>query len=272
MTALNGKTALVTGASRGIGRAIALRLAAEGALVAVHYAVGEAAAGKTVAGIEAAGGRAFTVRAEFGVPGDIDALFTGLRSGLDGRPLDVLVNNAAVGSAGSLAETTVEAFDRLVAVNLKAPFFIIQRALPMMADGGRVINIASAATRVAGPELAFVMSKGAIAALSRSLAHEVGARGITVNAVAPGPTVTESSGWMTSTPSVEARLGAANALARVGTPDDIAAAVAFLASDDARWVTGELLEATGGHFLGPRILSLFSPPPPMKEYTTCPST
>lgn len=269
MTALNGKTALVTGASRGIGRAIALRLAADGAHVAVHYAVNDTAAEQTVSEIESAGGRAFAVRAEFGVPGDIDTLFAGLRSGLDGRRLDILVNNAAVGAGGSLAETTPETLDRLLAVNVKAPFLIIQRALPLMADGGRVINIASVATRVAVPELAYVMSKGAIAALSRGLAQEVGGRGITVNAVAPGPTVTESSRWMTATPAVEARLSGANALNRVGRPADIAAAVAFLASEDARWVTGEVLDATGGHFLGPRILSLtFLTPPRMKERTT----
>jgi 3-oxoacyl-[acyl-carrier protein] reductase len=253
MTALNGKTALVTGASRGIGKAVALRLAVEGALVAVHYASNDEAAKQTVSEIEQAGGQAFTVRAELGRDGDVDALFAGLKHGLVGRPLDVLVNNAALSSAGSLAETTTETFDRLLAVNVKAPFFIIQRALPMMADGGRIINLSSAATRVALPELAYAMAKGAIDALCRSLAQEVGVRGITVNAVAPGPTVTESSGWMVSTPEVEARLGAVNALNRVGLPADVAAAIAFLASDDARWLTGNVLDVTGGWFLGPRI-------------------
>ncbi|MDO3703236.1 SDR family oxidoreductase [Micromonospora sp. C28SCA-DRY-2] len=253
MTALNGKTALVTGASRGIGRAVALRLAVEGALVAVHYGSNDEAARRTVGEIEQAGGRAFAIRAELGTPGDVDTLFAGLKYGLAGRPLDVLVNNAALASAGSLAETTTETFDRLFAVNVKAPFFIIQRALPMMAAGGRIINLSSAATRVALPELVYAMTKGAINALCRSLAQEVGTRGITVNAVAPAATVTESSGWMVATPEVEARLGAANALNRVGLPADIAAVVAFLASDDARWVTGDVLDATGGYFLGPRI-------------------
>ncbi|WP_328418207.1 SDR family oxidoreductase [Micromonospora sp. NBC_00389] len=253
MTALNGKTALVTGASRGIGRAIALRLAVDGALVAVHYGNNDEAAKQTVSEIEQVGGRAFPIRAELGKSGDVDTLFAGLKYGLAGRPLDVLVNNAALSSAGSLAETTAETYDRLFAVNVKAPFFIIQRALPMMADGGRIINLSSAATRVAQPELAYAMSKGAINALSRSLAQAVGTRGITVNAVAPGPTVTESSGWMVSTPEVEARLGAANALNRVGLPADIAAVIAFLASDDARWVTGDVLDVTGGCFLGARI-------------------
>ena len=252
MTALNGKTALVTGASRGIGRAIALRLAVEGALVAVHYASNDEAAERTIGEIGQAGGRAFAVRAELGVPGDVDALFAGLASGLSGRALDILVNNAALPPIGSLAETTAETFDRLFAVNVKAPFFIIQKALPLMADGGRIINLSSAATRVAQPDLADAMAKGAIDALSRSLAQQVGTRGITVNAVAPGPTLTESSDWMVATPEIEDRVGAANALNRVGRPADIASAIAFLASDDARWVTGGVLDVTGGWFLGPR--------------------
>ncbi|MEV6964195.1 SDR family oxidoreductase [Hamadaea sp. NPDC051192] len=252
MTALNGKTALVTGASRGIGRAVALRLAVDGALVAVHYGHDDEAAGRTVAEIEQAGGRAYAVRAELGVPGDLDALFAGLASGLSGRPLDVLVSNAALATAGSFAHTTEASFDRLFAVNVKAPFFLVQRALPMMSDGGRVVCVSSAATRVVSPEVAYAMTKGAIDVLVRSLAQEVGVRGITVNAVAPGPTVTETSGWMLATAAAEDRLAAANALNRVGQPADIAAAVAFLASDDARWITGGVLDATGGYFLGPR--------------------
>ncbi|WP_433245980.1 SDR family NAD(P)-dependent oxidoreductase [Streptosporangium sp. CA-135522] len=253
MTALTGKTALVTGASRGIGKAIALRLAADGALVAVHYAGNDEAAGQTVAEIEQAGGRAFAIRAELGVDGDVDTLFAGLNNGLAGRPLDILVNNAAQTSTGPIAETTPEQFDRLYAVNVKAPFFIIQQALPLMSDGGRIINISSAVTRIALPELAYATTKGALNALGRTLAQEVGVRGITVNTVAPGPTATEAQSWMTSSPEMEARVAAGNALNRVGVPSDIAAAVAFLSSDDSRWITGDLLDVTGGCFLGPRF-------------------
>ncbi|WP_214413323.1 SDR family NAD(P)-dependent oxidoreductase [Sphaerisporangium fuscum] len=255
MSKLSGKTALVTGASRGIGRAIAQRLAADGAYVAVHYGHNEAAAKETVATIEEAGGRAFTIRAELGAPGDVDTLFAGLEDGLDGRRLDILVNNAggAMGT-GSIERTTPEEFDRLVALNMRAPFFIIQRALPLLSDGGRIVNISSADTRIAiTQELAYSMAKGAINVLSRTLAQAVGERGITVNTVAPGITDTEPNAWIHSSPEVEALTATASALNRIGRPSDIADIVAFLASDDARWITGDLIDATGGTFLGPRI-------------------
>jgi 3-oxoacyl-[acyl-carrier protein] reductase len=146
MGALTGRTALVTGGSRGIGRAIAERLAADGARVAVHYRSNDAAAKDTVAAIEQAGGQAFAIRAELGVDGDIDTLF----AGLGGQPLDILVNNAG-GSmgTGSIERTTPQEFDRMLALNLRAPFFIIQRVLPLLRDGGRIINITSADTRIA---------------------------------------------------------------------------------------------------------------------------
>lgn len=252
MAGLTGRTALVTGASRGIGRAIAERLAADGALVAVHYGTNESAAQETVAAIRKAGGRAFPVRAELGVDGDVDTLFAGLEAGLDGRPLDILVNNAAIQAYNATVEkATREDFDRVFAVNVRAPLFIVQRALTLMPDGGRIINISSGVTWFATPEVVYSMTKGAINVLSRSLAHTLGTRSITVNTVSPGITETDMNAWLNEGESAR-RVADMTALGRHGQPADIADAVAFFASEDGRWVTGQTLEVNGGLFLGPK--------------------
>ena len=250
---LEGKTALITGGSRGIGRAIAQRLATDGALVAIHYGGNDAAANETLKAIEQAGGQTFLVKAEFGVNGDVDALFSKLEKGLAGRPLDILVNNAAVAPQIALAETTPEEFNRIFAINVRAPFFIIQRALPLMADGGRIINISSGVTWFAMPATVYSMTKGALNVLSRSLANSLGDRNITVNTISPGITDTDMN------PSIRDknagaidRVAAMTALGRPGRAADIADAVAFFASDDARWITGQTLDVNGGLFLGPR--------------------
>jgi 3-oxoacyl-[acyl-carrier protein] reductase len=252
MTGLTGRTALVTGASRGIGRAIAERLAADGALVAVHYGSNETAAKETVGAIEKAGGQAFAVRADLAGTAELDALFAGLQDGLAGRPLDVLVNNAAViDYTATIEGATPEAFDRLFAVNVRAPLFVIQRALPLMPDGGRIVNVSSGVTWFAIPEVVYGMSKGALNVLTRSLAQTQGRRGITVNTVSPGITETDMNGWLTESPEAARQVAGMIALGRHGQPADIADAVAFFASDDGRWVTGQTLEVNGGLLLGP---------------------
>jgi 3-oxoacyl-[acyl-carrier protein] reductase len=250
---LRDKTALVTGSSRGIGRAIAQRLAADGALVAIHYGGNDAAASETLKAIEQAGGQAFLVKAELGVNGDIDALFTKLEKGLTGRPLDILVNNAAVAPQVSLDETTLEEFDRIFAINVRAPFFIIQRALPLMPDGGRIINISSGVTWFATPAVVYSMTKGALNVLGRTLANSLGGRNITVNTISPGITDTDMNPSIRDrdTKAIE-RVAGMTALGRPGRPADIGDVVAFFASDDARWITGQTLDVNGGLFLGPR--------------------
>ncbi|MGI5456688.1 SDR family oxidoreductase [Streptomyces sp. CA-249302] len=253
MDGLTGKTVLVTGSSRGMGRASAVRLAREGALVAVHYGSGKEAAREVVEEIERDGGRAFAVRAELGVAGDVHELFLELEEGLrerTGSPaLDILVNNAGVMGGVKPEDTTPEAFDRIMAVNAKAPFFLVQRALRHMRDGGRIINITSGLTRVANPdEIAYAMSKGALDQLALHFAKYLGPRGITVNSVAPG--ITRNDNPVFGMPEVVEQMARLSALGRVGEPEDIADVVAFLASDDARWVTGSFVDATGGTLLG----------------------
>jgi 3-oxoacyl-[acyl-carrier protein] reductase len=250
---LRGKTALVTGGSRGIGRAIAQRLATDGTLVGIHYGGNDAAANETLKAIEQAGGQAFLARAELGVNGDIDTLFAKLEKKLAGRPLDIVVNNAAVAPQISINETSPNEFDRIFAINVRAPFFIIQRALPLMPNGGRIINISSGVTWFATPATVYSMTKGALNVLGRSLANSLGDRNITVNTISPGITDTDMNPSIRDkdAKSVE-RVAGMTALGRPGRAADVADAVAFFASDDARWITGQTVEVNGGLFLGPR--------------------
>lgn len=251
---LTGRTALVTGASRGIGRAIAIRLAGNGAEVIVHFGTDEEGAASTVAEIEWAGGAAFAVQAQLGAEDDVDTLFKGIEAGLDGRLLDIVVNNAAAAPAGPLGVTTRQEFDRLFAVNVRAPYFIIERALPLLRDGGHIITISSVATRMANSsQTSFAMTKGAVETMTRTLANELGTRDITVNAVAPGATLTPANAAVFDAPGLVDLITASTALDRLGHADDIADVVAFLASDAARWVTGQVIDASGGLFLGPRV-------------------
>lgn len=248
---MNGRIALVTGASRGIGRAIAFRLAQAGSPVVIHYRVNREAAGEVVGRIERNGGTAFAVQADLGKLDDIAALCNRLREELAqrfGEPrFDILVNNAGMVTRAPIEETTEEQFDRIFDVNVKGQFFLTQRALPLLRDGGRIINVSSVVTRLANPGVAaYSMTKGALNTMTLILAAQLGPRRITVNAVAPGATDTDMNAAWLRTP--EAREGVANttALGRVGEPPDIAGAVAFLASPDAEWVTGQVIEASGG--------------------------
>ncbi|MGW0186486.1 SDR family NAD(P)-dependent oxidoreductase [Streptomyces sp. NPDC003362] len=248
MSTLTGKTALVTGASRGIGRAVARRLASEGARVGVHYARDETAAKETVAAIEAAGGSAFTLRTELGVPGDADALWRAFDEHAEG--LDILVNNAGIAGTGAIHEVSEADYDKVFAVNAKAPFFIIQKGLGRLRDGGRVINISSGVTKVAFPGMiSYAASKGAVEVLTLTLAQTLGSRGITVNAVSPGTIETDIHPWMAD-PAAKAHAAGFSVFDRVGQPADVADVVAFLASDDSRWVTGQNIDVSGGSGLG----------------------
>ncbi|TGB02068.1 SDR family oxidoreductase [Streptomyces sp. MZ04] len=251
MGTLTGRTALVTGGGRGIGRAIARRLAADGALVAVHYGSDEASADKTVAEITGDGGRAFPLHGPLGEPDDVRTVYDRLDAGLRalGEPtaLDVLVNNAGFNVRGGVSEVTVPDFDRLMAVHARAPLFLVQEGLSRLREGGRIVNISSAATRVALPtSLAYSMAKAALEALTRTLAKELGPRQITVNSVAPGFITTDLNRRRWATPEAEAQHAAYSVFDRMGHPADVADIVAFLASPDSRWVTGQSIDASGG--------------------------
>jgi 3-oxoacyl-[acyl-carrier protein] reductase len=246
---LAGKTALVTGGSRGIGRAIAKRLGRQGARVAVHYGSNEVAAKETASAIEAAGGQAFTVHAQLGRPDDAETLWAAFDSQADG--LDILVNNAGIlGAQAELQDVTANDYDRIFAVNTRAPFFIAQHGLRRLRDGGRIVNIGTMLTRgnAMPRSITYAMSKGALDVLTTMLAKQLGPRGITVNTVAPGVIETDMhQGRLVG--DALAWLSSLSPLGRIGTSDDVADTVAFLASDDSRWVTGQWIDVSGGSLL-----------------------
>ncbi|MFD8954253.1 SDR family oxidoreductase [Streptomyces xanthophaeus] len=249
---LEGKIALVTGGSRGIGRAVAERLAQDGAVVALTYARDANAAHDVVARIRKDGGRAFALHAELGHRGDAAALWSAFDAQIPHHApepvVDIIVNNAGIGRSADLASLTEDGFDEVFAVNVRAPFFIVQEGLKRLRNAGRIINISSGAAHLAMPEaIAYGATKSALDNFTLNLAKELGARGITANSVAPGIIDTDvNADWLRGNPQAEAHAASLAALGRVGRPEDVADIVAFLASDDARWVTGKVIDATGG--------------------------
>src|SRR6266478_2462008 len=245
MTTLSGKTALVTGASRGIGRASALALARMGAQVLVHYSSGVKEADAVVADIRKAGGRADAVAADLSTPDGAHKLARQVRA-IVGDRLDILVANAGISKSATIEETTVEDFDRLFAVNVRAPFFLVQQLLPIIGSGGSVILLSSlAAHATVGTLSAYAATKGAIDTLVKHFASVLGERGIRVNAVAPGVVTTDMSSFTKTDAGRNATLGM-QALKRLAQPADIGGVVAFLASDDARWISGDTVRVDGG--------------------------
>jgi 3-oxoacyl-[acyl-carrier protein] reductase len=238
------RVALVTGASRGIGAAVARRLAADGYAVAVNYAGNEAAAHATVAAIEGAGGRAIAVRADVADATDVKRMFATIEDTL-GR-VDVLVNNAGVLPYVTIAETSDDVFARTMAINVTGTFNTMREAATRMNDGGRIVNFSTSVLHMAPPTYGvYVATKGAVEALTRVFAKELRGRAITCNAVAPGPVATELFLNGKSDALIE-QIAKSAPLERLGQPDDIAGVVAFLAGPDGGWVNGQVLRANGG--------------------------
>ena len=252
MASLTNKTALVTGASRGIGRATASVLANAGAHVLVHYGHSSPDAESIVADIRSRGGRADAIQADLGTSDGATLLAKEVRS-IAGERLDVLVSNAGISKAATIADHTVEDFDNLFATNVRGPFFLVQQLLPLLGEGSNIIVISSiGAHAVVGRPgldnpsvLAYSATKGALETLVKNWAAILGPKGIRVNAVAPGVIDTDMSNFTKTEAGRDVTLGM-QALKRIGKPEDVADVVAFLASDAARWITGASIPVDGG--------------------------
>jgi NAD(P)-dependent dehydrogenase (short-subunit alcohol dehydrogenase family) len=244
---LEGQTALVTGASRGIGRAIATRLAKDGAHVFVHYNSSSNSAEALVGEIEAAGGSAEAISANLEDADAVDRLVAEVKQRLGDRKLDVLVNNAAIAELVGFTDTDAKTLDRHLAVNVRAPFQITSGLADQLAEGGRVLFTSSVVAKSYFPGApGYALTKGAIDTLTRHLAGTLGERGIRVNAIAPGLIETDMSEPWLSQPEVKAQITGLQALSRIGQPDDIAGVAGFLAGPDSKWVTGQVIDVSGG--------------------------
>jgi len=242
MSSLQGKIAIVTGASRGIGRGIAEQLGQDGATVIINYAGSKEDANQVVDTIRSKGGKAIALQANFSQIGDIQRLFQEV-SDRYGQ-LDILINNAGIAAGGMIAEVTEEDYDKVFNVNVRGVLFSLQEAARRMNNGGRIVNISSSTTIHPKQGMAiYAASKAAVKLFTEVMAQEVGVRGITVNTVMPGPTIPGMFGKML--PEVQQQAAASSPFNRVGTPQDIADIVAFLVSEESRWLTGQAIGANG---------------------------
>ncbi|MFJ1567967.1 SDR family NAD(P)-dependent oxidoreductase [Streptomyces erythrochromogenes] len=252
------QVAIVTGASSGIGQSAATRIAARGIGVVLTYGRNEQGAADTVAAIEKAGGTAVALHLDLGDSSGFDAfrdrVADALRTTWDRDTFDHLVNNAGIAQTSLIEDTTEEDFDLLMRVLLKGPYFLTQRLLPLMADGGSVVNVSSnAASATSGLEpgyATYAAMKGGLTVLTRYMAKEFSARGIRVNAVSPGATRTRlADDAFTRFPEVVPAIAAKTAFGRVGEPDDVGSLIAALVGDDGRWITAQDIEVSGGYQL-----------------------
>jgi NAD(P)-dependent dehydrogenase (short-subunit alcohol dehydrogenase family) len=243
-----------TGGSRGLGRSTALSLAERGIDVILTYVSAEAQANDVAQAVRAAGREAVALRLDVGKTATFDAFVAEVGRLLQERwgreSFDYLVNNAGSGGYAPFAQTTEAAFDELVAMHFKGPFFLTQKLLPLLADGGRIVNVSSGLARYVYPGFsAYSAVKGAIEVLTRTLAVELGPRRIAVNVVAPGGIATDFGGGVMRDPALQKAVAAETPLGRVGEPEDVAGVVAMLLAPETRWITGQRLEVTGGYRL-----------------------
>jgi NAD(P)-dependent dehydrogenase (short-subunit alcohol dehydrogenase family) len=249
------KIALITGASRGLGKNTALHLAAQGVAIIGTYRSNAAEAAALAQQIESSGGLAAMLQLDVGDSASFTAFAESvqslLRTKFDAQHIDYLVNNAGMGIHGLIAEMTEEQFDALMSVHLKGPFFLTQKLLPLIADGGRIVNVSSGLARFSLPGYAaYAMMKGGVEVMTRYMAKEFGARGIAVNTVAPGAIETDfGGGRVRDDKELNAMVKSVTALNRVGLPDDIGGAIAALLSDGTGWINAQRIEVSGGMFI-----------------------